>query len=84
MDKFRVFVYMLMRDASLKQRIPCIMRISIFGAFSVGKKCALYTGKYGTTQVFMMKYLFQLLQLPCLDKLINLFANFVSDPRLSS
>ena len=47
MDKFRVFVYMLMRDASLKQRIPCIMRISIFGAFSAGKKCALYTGKYG-------------------------------------
>ena len=25
-----------------------IMRISIFGAFSAGKKCALYTGKYGT------------------------------------
>ena len=49
MDKFRVFVYMLMRDASLKQRIPCIMRISIFGAFSAGKKCALYTGKYGTS-----------------------------------
>ena len=47
MDKFRVFVYMLMRDASLKQRIPCIMRISIFRAFSAGKKCALYTGKYG-------------------------------------
>ena len=47
MDKFRVFVYMLMRDASLKQRILCIIRISIFGAFSVGKKCALYTGKYG-------------------------------------
>ena len=47
MDKFRVFVYMLMRDASLKQRIPCIMRISIFGAFSAGKKCTLYTGKYG-------------------------------------
>ena len=47
MDKFRVFVYMLMTDASLKQRIPCIMRISIFGAFSAGKKCALYTGKYG-------------------------------------
>ena len=47
MNKFRVFVYMLMRDASLKQRIPCIMRISIFGAFSAGKKCALYTGKYG-------------------------------------
>ena len=23
------------------------MRISIFGAFSAGKKCALYTGKYG-------------------------------------
>ena len=36
-----------MRDASLKQRIPCIIRISIFGAFSAGKKCALYTGKYG-------------------------------------
>ena len=47
LDKFRVFVYMLMRDASLKQRLPCIMRISIFGAFSAGKKCALYTGKYG-------------------------------------
>ena len=51
MDKFRVFVYMLMRDASLKQRIPCIMRISIFGAFSAGKKCALYTGKYGIHEV---------------------------------
>ena len=48
MDKFRVFVYMLMRDASLKQRVPCIMLISIFGNFSAGKKCALYTGKYGT------------------------------------
>ena len=47
MNKFRVFVYMLMRDASLKQRIPCIIRISIFGAFSAGKKCALYMGKYG-------------------------------------
>ena len=47
MDKFHVFVYMLMRDGSLKQRIPCIIRISIFGAFSVGKKYALYTGKYG-------------------------------------
>ena len=23
------------------------MRISIFEAFSAGKKCALYTGKYG-------------------------------------
>ena len=33
----RVFVYMLMRDASLKQRIPCIIRISIFGAFSAEK-----------------------------------------------
>ena len=48
MDKFRVFVYMLMRDASLKQRILCIIRISMFGAFSAGKKCALYTGKYGS------------------------------------
>ena len=48
MEEFRVFVYMLMRDATLKQRIPCIMRISIFGAFSAGKKCALYKGKYGT------------------------------------
>ena len=36
-----------MRDPNLKQRIPCIMRISIFGAFSAGKKCSLYTGKYG-------------------------------------
>ena len=47
MDTFRVFVYMLMRDASLKQRIPCIICISVFGALSAGKKCALYTGKCG-------------------------------------
>ena len=48
MDKFRVLVYMLMRDASPKQRIiPCIMRISILGSFSAGKKCALHMGKYG-------------------------------------
>ena len=33
---------------SLKQRIPFITCISIFGAFSAEKKCALYTGKYGT------------------------------------
>jgi len=51
MDKFCVFVYVLMRDASLKQRIPCIMHISIFGAFSAGKKCALYTGRYGTVKI---------------------------------
>ena len=44
------FVYMLMRDASLKQRIPCVIRISIFEAFSAGKKCALYKGKYGIKQ----------------------------------
>ena len=56
MDKFRVFVYMLMRDASLKQRIPCIMRISIFGAFSAGKKCALYTGKYGMLSLCIVCY----------------------------
>jgi len=31
-----------------KTKDPCIMRISIFGAFSAGKKCALYTGKYGS------------------------------------
>ena len=54
MDKFRVFVYMLMRDVSLKQRIPCIMRISIFGAFSAGKKCALYTGKYGNCNILFL------------------------------
>ena len=54
MDKFRVFVYMLMRDASLKQRVPCIMRISIFGAFSAGKKCALYTGKYGKLKGYII------------------------------
>ena len=47
MDKFRVFVYMLMRDATLKQRIACIIHISNFGPFSAGKNCALYTGKYG-------------------------------------
>ena len=47
MDKFRVFVYMLMKDMSLKQRILCIIHISIFGAFSAEKKCTLYRGKYG-------------------------------------
>ena len=56
MDKFRVFVYMLM-DASLKQRIPCIMCISIFGAFSVGKKCALYMGKYGIEKLLRKNFL---------------------------
>ena len=45
-DKFCVFVYMLMTDASLKQRISSIIRIPIFEAFSGGKKCALYTGKH--------------------------------------
>ena len=29
--QFRVFVYILMRDTSLKQRIPCIICISLFG-----------------------------------------------------
>ena len=42
----RVFVYMLMRDVSLKQRILYIICISVFRAFSAGKKCALYTSKY--------------------------------------
>ena len=46
MDKFRLYVYMLMTDASLEQRIPYIMRTSIFAPFSAGKKCALYTGKH--------------------------------------
>lgn len=45
-NKFSVFIYMLMKDASLKQRVPCITCISIFWAFSAGKKCALHTGKY--------------------------------------
>ena len=58
-DTFRVFVYVLMRDASLKQRIPCIIRISIFGAFSAGKKCALYKGKYGNLDDEMSKCLFR-------------------------
>ena len=55
MDKFRVFVEMLMRDASLKQTIPCIIRISIFGLFSAWKKCALYMGKYSTQSFFHFK-----------------------------
>ena len=29
------------------QRIPCIIRISMFRAFPAGKKCALYLSKYG-------------------------------------
>ena len=37
-----ICLHMLMRDASLKQRIPCLIRISIFGAFSAEKN-AHYT-----------------------------------------
>ena len=60
MDKFCVFVYMLMREASLKQRIPCIMRISIiiFGPFSARKKGALYTGKYGIQYIYIYIYIY--------------------------
>ena len=71
MDKFRVFVYMLMRDASLKQRIPCIMRISIFGAFSAGKKCALYTGKYGITDLIFAGPVKQTMQMTEMKLNIN-------------
>ena len=50
-----LFVYMLMRDASLKQR-PCIIRISIFRALSAEKKCVLYTGKYGNMQLIILSH----------------------------
>ena len=50
-----IFVFMLMRDAHLKQWIPCIIRISIFGAVLAGKKCILYTGKYGSRKHFTSK-----------------------------
>ena len=46
MDKFCVLVYMLTRDASLKQRILCMIGNLNFRSFFSGKKCALYTGKY--------------------------------------
>ena len=36
------FAYMLMRGASLKQKMPCIMHISIFGAFSAEKSVHYY------------------------------------------
>ena len=55
MDKFCVFVYMLMRDASLKQRMLCIICTSFFGPFSAGKNCALYTDKYG---VYIYTYIY--------------------------
>ena len=45
-NNLTVFAYMLLMGASLKQKMPCIMHISIFGAFSVEKKSAcalLYT-----------------------------------------
>ena len=41
---------------SVTQRIPCIIRISIFGAFSAGKRYALYTGKYGNLSAFVIKF----------------------------
>ena len=73
MDKFRVFVYMVMRDESLKQRIPCIISISIFGAFSGEKKCELYTGKYGNV-TSSLRYL-------CLFGLIFLDFRYLSNCR---
>ena len=36
-----------MREASLKQRIPCNTQLNFQTFFSGGKKCALYTSKYG-------------------------------------
>ena len=50
-----ICLHMLTRDASLKQRIPCIIGISIFGAFSGEKKCALYMGKYGSLMPLWLK-----------------------------
>ena len=47
---------MLMRDASLKQRIPCVIRISILGAFFSGKKCTLYKGKYSIEFLVILNY----------------------------
>ena len=41
MDKFHVFVDMPMRDVTLKQRILCIICISIFRAFSAEKKVCI-------------------------------------------
>ena len=46
-----------MRNASLKQRIPCIMRTTIFGPFSAAKKGALYTGKYGNIRYYQVALL---------------------------
>ena len=45
-----------MGRVSVTQRIPCIIRISIFGAFSAGKRYALYTGKYGNLSAFVIKF----------------------------
>ena len=42
-----VYLFTYANAGRLKQRIPCIIRISIFRAFLAVKKCALYTGKYG-------------------------------------
>ena len=48
-----------MRDASLKPRIPCIIRISIFGVFSAEKKCTLSTGKYANINSVKLTRLFR-------------------------
>ena len=45
---------MLMKDVSLKQRIPYIIRISNFGAFSAGKKCAIHMGKIINTVIVII------------------------------
>ena len=47
-----ICLHMLMRDMSLKQRIPCIIRISNFGAFSAEK--SVHYKRVNTVAIFIL------------------------------
>lgn len=77
-----------MKDASLKQWVPCIPYISLFGAFSAGKKHALHTGKYGNSDnynnhkikiimiIFLQSFILNLLGVQETNKLQLYVENF--------
>ena len=49
-----MIVYGHISCTCLTQRILCKICISIFGAFSAGKKCALYMDKYGNCEAIQI------------------------------
>ena len=53
MDKFLVFVYMLMMDASSKTKDSVYNTHLNIWSFLVEEKCTLYMGKYSTCFVWL-------------------------------